>query len=245
LADTLYFLVRNTGHLLEKDDLIRMLWPDSVVEEGNLTNNIFLLRKALGEEPQYIETVPKKGYRFVGAVRRLPTAERTRPEHPPGGEVRSADRVPGARLPPALVAPPSPPNARRTGRVGAGIAITALVLVGIGVAVWWRSSTRLPDRSRWVQLTKLQDSAAQPALSPDGPMLAFIRGSTWIGSGRIYVKMLPDGEPVQLTHDDVIKTDPTFSPDGSRIAYTTLDPQQFAWDTWTCNLRKNHEAPRA
>jgi eukaryotic-like serine/threonine-protein kinase len=230
--DTLYFLVRNSGHLLEKDDLIRMLWPDSVVEEGNLTNNIFLLRKALGEEPQYIETVPKKGYRFVGAVRRLATAERTRPEHSPDGEVRSADRVRGSRLPPALVAPPSPPSARRTGRVGAGIAITALVLVGIGVAVWWRSSTRLPDRSQWVQLTKLPDSAAQPTLSPDGRMLAFIRGSTWIGSGQIYVKMLPDGEPVQLTHDDVIKTDPVFSPDGSRIAYTTLDPQQFAWDTW-------------
>src|SRR6516225_1121885 len=45
-------------------------------------------------------------------------------------------------------------------------------------------------------------------------------------------KLLPDGEPVQLTHDDLIKTDPTFSPDGSRIAYTVLDPQHFQWDTW-------------
>ena len=214
--DTLYFLVRNSGHLLEKDDLIRMLWPDSVVEEGNLTNNIFLLRKALGEEPQYIETVPKKGYRFVGAVRRLPTPE----------------RMPAARQPPELVALPSPPSGPRTGRVGAGVAVTALVLVGIGGATWWRSATRLPDRSQWVQLTKLPDSAAQPTLSADGRMLAFIRGSTWVGPGQIYFKMLPDGEPVQLTHDDLIKTDPTFSPDGSRIAYTTLDPQQFAWDTW-------------
>src|ERR1700730_523770 len=73
--DTLHLLVRNSGHLLEKDELIRMLWPDSFVEEGNLANNIFLLRKALGQDPEYIETVPKKGYRFVGAVRRLPRAE--------------------------------------------------------------------------------------------------------------------------------------------------------------------------
>src|SRR5579862_5898844 len=70
--DTLVLLVRNSGHLLEKDELIRMLWPDSFVEEGNLSNNIFVLRKALGEDPPYIETIPKRGYRFVGAVRQFP-----------------------------------------------------------------------------------------------------------------------------------------------------------------------------
>ena len=70
--DTLELLVRNSGHLLEKDELIRALWPDSFVEEGNLSNNIFVLRKALGEDPPYIETIPKRGYRFVGAVRQLP-----------------------------------------------------------------------------------------------------------------------------------------------------------------------------
>jgi TolB-like protein/DNA-binding winged helix-turn-helix (wHTH) protein len=70
--DTLVLLVRNSGHLLEKEELIRTLWPDSFVEEGNLSNNIFALRRALGEDPQYIETIPKRGYRFVGAVRQLP-----------------------------------------------------------------------------------------------------------------------------------------------------------------------------
>ena len=75
--DTLVLLVRNSGHLLEKDELIKMLWPDAFVEEGNLSNSIFVLRKALGEDPPYIETVPKRGYRFVGAVRQLPSAEKT------------------------------------------------------------------------------------------------------------------------------------------------------------------------
>src|SRR6516165_307474 len=70
--DTLVLLVRNSGHLLEKDELIRTLWPDSFVEEGNLTSNISILRKALGDDPAYIETVPKRGYRFVGAVHQLP-----------------------------------------------------------------------------------------------------------------------------------------------------------------------------
>src|ERR1700739_1199443 len=69
--DTLLLRVRNSGHLLEKDDLISTLWPDTFVEEGSLSNNIFLLRKALGEDVAYIETVPKRGYRFVGAVKQL------------------------------------------------------------------------------------------------------------------------------------------------------------------------------
>jgi len=74
--ETLVLLVRNSGHLLEKDELIRMLWPDSFVEEGNLSNNIFLLRKALGDDPEYIETVSKRGYRFVGAARQFPRTEK-------------------------------------------------------------------------------------------------------------------------------------------------------------------------
>jgi DNA-binding response OmpR family regulator len=56
--DTLVLLVRNSGHLLEKERFFSMLWPDSFVEEGSLSNNIFLLRRALGEDPVFIETVP-------------------------------------------------------------------------------------------------------------------------------------------------------------------------------------------
>ena len=56
-------------------------------------------------------------------------------------------------------------------------------------------------------------------------MVAFVRGeSTFYGPGQIYAKILPDGEPVQLTHDNLDKMSPVFSPDGTRIAYTTVDP---------------------
>ena len=62
-------------------------------------------------------------------------------------------------------------------------------------------------------------------------MLAFIRGeNTFHGRGEIYVKLLPDGEPFQLTHDNLAKMGPVFSPDAARIAYTTV--QRGAWDTW-------------
>ena len=66
-------------------------------------------------------------------------------------------------------------------------------------------------------------------------MLTFIRGeSTFFGPGQIYVKLLPDGEPVQLTHDDLPKFGPVFSPDGTRIAYATgmLGPETMTMDTW-------------
>jgi len=65
--DLLVVLVRNSGHLITKDELLNEVWPDTVVAEVNLSVNISALRKALGEDG-FIETVPKRGYRFVGLV---------------------------------------------------------------------------------------------------------------------------------------------------------------------------------
>ena len=101
----------------------------------------------------------------------------------------------------------------------------------LGGYVWSRFDRRpVASRSDWVQLTNL-DSVTQPALSPDGRMLAFIRGSnTFVSPGQLYMKLLPDGEPVALTSDNLPKMGPVFSPDGSRIAYTVNDGN--SWDTW-------------
>ncbi|HKE60050.1 MAG TPA: transcriptional regulator, partial [Pyrinomonadaceae bacterium] len=69
--DILLALVENRGRIVEKDDLMKRVWPSTFVEEGNLTQNVSLLRKALGENPsgpQFIETVPRRGYRFVADI---------------------------------------------------------------------------------------------------------------------------------------------------------------------------------
>jgi serine/threonine protein kinase len=110
----------------------------------------------------------------------------------------------------------------------------ALVLVLAAVtAILLHRPVRPTDSSQWVQLTKFPDSVTEPALSPDGRTVAFVRGeSNFFGPGEIYVKTLPDGAPVQLTHDDQAKMSPVFSPDGTRIAYTTVN-RDFQWDTWT------------
>jgi DNA-binding winged helix-turn-helix (wHTH) protein/TolB-like protein/Tfp pilus assembly protein PilF len=71
--DILIALLENDGRIVRKDDLMKKVWPDVAVEEGNLTQNVSLLRKALGEsatETQFIETIPRRGYRFVAPVSR-------------------------------------------------------------------------------------------------------------------------------------------------------------------------------
>ncbi|MCA1815361.1 MAG: winged helix-turn-helix domain-containing protein [Acidobacteria bacterium] len=72
--DLLTVLVRHGGHLLGKEELLKLVWPDQFVEEGNLSMNVSTLRKALGDDQaahRYIETVPKKGYRFAADVEEL------------------------------------------------------------------------------------------------------------------------------------------------------------------------------
>jgi len=110
------------------------------------------------------------------------------------------------------------------GGVVVALAITALI------AVYLRKAGTTPkNEGKWEQLTFFTDSAVYPELSPDGRMLTFIRGrGTFLNAGEVYVKLLPSGEPVQLTHDGVTKLSPVFTPDGTRIAYSTVGP----WNVW-------------
>jgi DNA-binding winged helix-turn-helix (wHTH) protein len=73
--DMLLALIENHGRVLEKDELMRLVWADTIVEESNLSQNVFTLRKALGEGPhehRYIATAPRRGYQFVAEVREMP-----------------------------------------------------------------------------------------------------------------------------------------------------------------------------
>jgi eukaryotic-like serine/threonine-protein kinase len=105
-----------------------------------------------------------------------------------------------------------------------------LFTAALGTYLHIRATRTAPESERkWEQLTFFTDAAVYPELSPDGRMLTFIRGaSTFLGPGDVYVEMLPSGEPVQLTHDNLTKLSPAFSPEGTQIVYGTADP----WDTW-------------
>lgn len=74
--ETLLVLIENAGRIIEKEELMQMIWQDRFVEESNLTFNIGMLRKALGDDaakPRYVETVPRRGYRFIAAVEPIKT----------------------------------------------------------------------------------------------------------------------------------------------------------------------------
>ena len=116
-------------------------------------------------------------------------------------------------------------------RIALGIAASLITSAIISGVIYLTRSPKpiSTDSKDWKQLTFFTDSVVYPTLSPDGRMLAFIRGNEpFFGPGQLYVKLLPDGDPVQLTNDDSEKLSPAFSPDGSRIEYSVFNP----WDTW-------------
>ena len=118
--DTLLALVECGGEVVEKDELMKRVWPDSFVEEGNLTQNISVLRKTLGESPganRYIVTVPRVGYRFVADVRRIPH-EASAPRHARPEAAESSTNPSLAVLPFKLLAP----NGGEDEHLGLGIA---------------------------------------------------------------------------------------------------------------------------
>ena len=127
--DTLLILIEKNGRLVEKEELMKQLWPDTFVEENSLSQNIYLVRKALGEESQgarYIETVPRRGYRFSASVREISGRDKTMAE---GAETRvlvERNGSPAGTLTIASVLVPHLRRFSRTSLFALGAALTLL-----------------------------------------------------------------------------------------------------------------------
>ncbi|MGC1618761.1 MAG: winged helix-turn-helix domain-containing protein [Candidatus Acidiferrum sp.] len=232
----LVLLLENAGEVVTRDEICRELWPaDTFVDfEHSLATAVNKIREALGDtadSPRYIETLPKRGYRFIGKIR---------PEAPVVIAVAEPQRYQAASEAGALLeairpdAGIAPSERLRLRWVTIGAGAVALILLAAGAVGWLRAKRPAPpaaSQASWTQITDFADSAVSPALSPDGRILAFIRGpDTFMTSGQICAKLLPNGDPVQLTHDSLIKFSPQFSPDGSAIAYSVFALNEF--DTW-------------
>jgi DNA-binding winged helix-turn-helix (wHTH) protein/TolB-like protein/Flp pilus assembly protein TadD len=122
--ETLIHLVTHAGQTLSKEELLRTVWPHTIVEENNLTQNISALRKALGEksgEHRFIVTVPGQGYRFVAPVRKLMRSEGPAP----------------ARIEAPIARPSQGPNRRRL-----WIGVAAILIGAAGAVAGWLMSVR-------------------------------------------------------------------------------------------------------
>ncbi|HJQ22818.1 MAG TPA: FlgO family outer membrane protein [Blastocatellia bacterium] len=147
-VETLLVLVENRGEVLEKQALIERLWPDSFVEEANLTQNIYMLRKALGAY-DYIETVPRRGYRFSAEVREweegvpdLIVKERMRSSIviEEEEEIKADAELIDAVAP--LVSLAAQPQTRRQTAPLIWAAVFLLAVLGVAVYLWTQSKAR-------------------------------------------------------------------------------------------------------
>ena len=112
------------------------------------------------------------------------------------------------------------------------VAAAALVLLAVASWAALQQAKRTGTARPVGEVDEFPGLRQSAGISPDGRLLTFVRGDdTFIAPGQIYVKQLPDGDPVQLTHDDLPKMSPAFSPDGSRIAYTV-----GGWHTWVVSV---------
>lgn len=158
--ETLLVLLENAGHALDKDDLLKRLWPDTFVEEATLAKNISTLRKALddGESgSRYIETVPKFGYRFVAEVRRIEaTRQAATPAIPAMDDLPATPHTGRARTAKA-------PQSRMRWRAAAG----AVAVIGLAVSMYFlwrqpRSTAALPAKRVMLAVLPFENLSGDP-----------------------------------------------------------------------------------
>jgi DNA-binding winged helix-turn-helix (wHTH) protein/Tol biopolymer transport system component len=230
--DLLSALVEQPGRLMSKEELLQKVWPDTSVEESNLAYNVFALRKALGdtaENGQYIETVPKRGYRFIATVTRASrrngaspsleaVAEAPVPEAVSTGQEFHASGKP-LQLPAASdVRRHCPSRPLRAAWFAAGV-----ICAGGVVLLIPRKAAPIPSVIRAQIAPGVQLSEASPfAVSPDGQQLVF-GGTGSDGVNRLWVRRIDAEVARPLPGTEAALgglTPPMFwSPDSQSVAF--------------------------
>jgi Tol biopolymer transport system component/DNA-binding winged helix-turn-helix (wHTH) protein len=213
-VETLLALVEHAGQVVPKEELFRTIWPDRVVDEANLTQNIALVRRALAAErgtPAWIETFSGRGYRLTGpVVIEDPENLNAAPEISHFASVPASGAAPAQQstvpwLPLLLVA--------------------GLILF---VTVGWMIR-RLNDRKpgpgfRVTPFTRLSGGERQPVVSPDGKKVAFLWERGDGQSPPVCVQTAGASSHQQITRDQGHYSSPAWSPDGRALAVLRIDP---------------------
>ena len=218
----LVVLLENPGEIVDREQLRSNIWPEHtfVDFDGSLRVAVRKLRDALGddaESPRYIETIPKRGYRFLGPTVHQEPA--TPPPAAPFTAVVSAliAAAPSATTPASPAQGPKP----RANRVPAIVAACCASLLLAG-AVWlayekWHASPAPPVERALTRVTFDEGLQAGATWSPDGRFIAY--SSDRGGKFEIWVQQISGGDPIQVTKGSGQNWQPDWSPDGKYIAY--------------------------
>ncbi|MDQ4123870.1 MAG: winged helix-turn-helix domain-containing protein [Acidobacteriota bacterium] len=241
---TLLVLIENAGNLVGKDELMSRIWGDRFVEESNLTFNIKMLRKALGDDaahPRFIENVPRRGYRFIAEVREAvaeeleyrdleiqsfgPKVVKTNGAHPFENGSLGEKKALKSSLP-AIVSLSI--VSRPVFYSIVAILLGVFILTGFFVL---RNQTTVFQKigvsansgrsSRLLSVEKLTDTggANAPNISPDGKLLVYFTQEG--GRNTVWLRQLTTGKSIQiLTLTDEFLHGTSFTPDGEYIIYS-------------------------
>jgi len=227
--DVLVYLIEHRDRIVEKQELFEQIWKESFVTDNALTRTVKEIRQVIGDDadaPRYVETLHKRGYRFIAEVRNIEArmvreTESAAPEQAVAAQIESpSDFTAEERVSqPKTGAVKGGATLRKTKLFGA-IIVGAVVIASL--VIWKIQIT--PDQPpttgvlRNMQVTTWPGLDAYPTLAPDGNSIAY--SSDHNGSFEIYVRPLtPGANEIQITSDGQQNFQPAWSPDGKLIAY--------------------------
>ena len=221
LMDLLVHLAERPGEVVTREELLQAVWTGVFVNENTLSQAVSRLRRALGDdrlEPRYIETISRSGYRLIAPVELIAPIPSMPGPHPEPAE------APVAPLRGAAAPAQARPSARWL-----VWALPAVLVAALGGALLWLGPSTSPPSLPPVLIPELTLVGTQfdPVLSPDGAMLAF----AWQGPGgdagwNIWLHQVGGDNPVQLTEGAASHRLPSWSPDGSSIAYARFTDEE-------------------